>query len=309
MSKMTFLKLSEKVILEEKKPVTPMEIWNIGKQKGYTDEMETQGKTPWQTIGARIYVDIRDNQESIFLKIKSKPVKFFLKSLVSGQELQKIEKKEIEKAEKPKKNGFSERELHPFLSYYTYNYMHVFTKTIFHEKSNKKSFTQWIHPDIVGVYFPIGEWQEDLLNFSKEIGASSMKLFSFELKKELDFHNLRESFFQAVSNSSWANEGYLVAVEIDSDEEFQYEIKRLSTSFGIGIIQIDIDDPDSTRTIYPAKFKNELDWENMNKLADENPDFKEFLRRIKTDYKSNEVRKELYDKISEAETLIVNIKK
>jgi hypothetical protein len=33
------------------------------------------------------------------------------------------------------------------------------------------------------------------------------------MKKELNFSNLRESYFQAVSNSSWANEGYLVTAE------------------------------------------------------------------------------------------------
>jgi hypothetical protein len=309
MSKMTFLKLSEIVIKEEKKPLTPMEIWEIGKEKGYSSEMETQGKTPWQTIGARLYVDIKDNENSIFIKIKSKPVKFYLKSLTIGQDLQKIEEKETEKTDKGKKFGFLERDLHPFLSYYTYNYMHVYTKTIYHEKSDKKKFSQWIHPDIVGIYFPIDDWQDELLSFSKEIGVAALKLFSFELKRELGFHNLRESFFQAVSNSTWANEGYLVAAEIDTDEEFQYEIKRLSTSFGIGIIQIDINDPDSTKIIYPARSKNELDWENMNKLADENPDFKEFLKRIKTDYMGSEVRKELYDKIYEAEKLLEMIKK
>ncbi|WP_211274637.1 hypothetical protein [Anaerobacillus arseniciselenatis] len=29
----------------------------------------------------------------------------------------------------------------------------------------------------------------------------------------------REVFFQAVSNSSWANEGYLVAVDIDTSND------------------------------------------------------------------------------------------
>jgi hypothetical protein len=45
------------------------------------------------------------------------------------------------------------------------------------------------------------------------------------LKKDLNFSNLRESYFQAVSNFSWANEGYLVAVEIDTDKEFMEPIK------------------------------------------------------------------------------------
>jgi hypothetical protein len=40
------------------------------------------------------------------------------------------------------------------------------------------------------------------------------------MKKNLNFTNLREYYFQAVSNSSWANEGYIVALDIDEDESF-----------------------------------------------------------------------------------------
>ena len=250
--KLTFLKLSEKILFEEKKPLTSIEIWELAKLKGYDKEIGTQGKTPWQTINAQIYVNIRDKQNSIFIRIKSKPVKFYLKSLDSLNEISKIVKVEINKVEKPKKFTYIERELHPFLAYYANTYLKIFTKTIFHEKSEKKKFSQWIHPDIVGASFSIDEFQEEVLAFSKEIGAPIIKLYSFELKRELNFQNLRESFFQAVSNSSWANEGYLVAAEI-------------------------------------------------------NPDFKDFLKRIKTDLNSNEIRKELYDKVYENADELVKI--
>lgn len=79
MKKMTFLELAKKIIEEEKKPLSPYEIWEIAKRKGYDKDVGTEGKTPWQTIGARIYVDIRDNKKSPFIKIKSKPTKFFFK--------------------------------------------------------------------------------------------------------------------------------------------------------------------------------------------------------------------------------------
>ena len=36
---------------------------------------------------------------------------------------------------------------------------------------------------------------------------SSVKIFSFELKKDLNFANLRQYYFQAVSNLSLANGG------------------------------------------------------------------------------------------------------
>lgn len=309
MKKLTFKELAQKVLEEEKRPLTVREIWEIAVEKGYDKLVNSSGKTPWRTVGAQIYVDMRDNMDSPFIKIDSKPRKFFLKTLVSEAELKDIEEKERGKIEEPKKLKYSERELHPFLSYFAYTYMNVYTKTIYHEKSNKKKYAQWLHPDIVGVYFPIEEWKTEVIDFAKEIGYPSIILYSFELKKELGFHNLRESFFQAVSNSSWANEGYLVAANIDQDDELLSELKRLSTAFGIGIIRLDIDDPDSSEIIIPAKHKNELDWDTMNKLASENPDFREFLKRIKTDLSSKEIRKEKYDKVYEREELIKRLKK
>ena len=72
---------------------------------------------------------------------------------------------------------------------------------------------------------------------------------------------------------------------------------------------MDLDDPDSSEVVIPAKHKNELDWDTMNKLACENPDFREFLKRIKIDLSSKEIRKEKYDAVYKSEELIVRIKK
>ena len=223
--------------------------------------------------------------------------------------MKRIEERERGKIEAPKKLRYPERELHPFLTYFARTYMGIYVKTIYHEKSNKKEYSQWLHPDMVGVYFSIEEWKSEVIDFSREIGSPSIKLYSFEIKRELGFHNLRESFFQAVSNSSWANEGYLVAANIDKDEELLSELKRLSTSFGIGIIKLDIDDPDSSEVVLPARQKMELDWETINKLAKENPDFRNFLKRIKIDLSSKEIRKEEYDKVIKVEALIGKIEK
>lgn len=295
-------------MIEEQRPLSPMEIWELAKIKGYDQQVGTQGKTPWQTIGALIYINIRDNPKSVFVKIKSKPTKFYLKKLVPQGELTKIENQE-KNVSQPVQLKFTERDLHPFLAYYAYTYMLVFTKTIYHEKSKKKSFSQWLHPDMVGVYFPIGEWNNDVLDFSKELGSSALKLYSFELKQQLDFTNLREAFFQTVSNSSWANEAYLVAAEINADEDFRNELKRLSSSFGIGIISLNVEDPDAAEILYPAKYRSELDWDNMNKLANENPDFRDFLVRARKDFVGNEIWKEQYDKVFEPSDLTLGIKK
>lgn len=308
MGQWTFLKLVKKILEEEKKPLSSEEIWEVAKSKGYDKYVGTQGKTPWATIGAQIYVNIRDKKDSPFIKIDTRPKRFYLRSLIKAGEEEKFIEEQPVSVLPLKKFEYLEQDLHPFLVYYTHYYLKAYTKTIQHAKSGKGEFSEWIHPDMVGCYFPLDEWKPEVVDFSSTIGNISIKLYSFEIKRELNFSNLRESFFQTVSNSSWANEGYLVASEISNDEDFRNELKRLSTSFGIGVIKINIDDPDSTEVVFPAKFKEYLDWDAINKLTI-NSDFKEFLKRIKIDISSKEIRREKYDKILVKEELIKLVKK
>jgi hypothetical protein len=190
------------------------------------------------------------------------------------------------------------------LSYYVYIYNSIYTKTIFHENSKKKVFAQWQHPNIVGVFYPMEQWEPEIFDVVNYTGNQPVKIFSYELKKKLDFSNLRESYFQAVSNSYWANEGYLVASEIDRSDDFMSEVIRLSNSFGIGLISLDTTNPDDSEILIQARQKEILDIEMMNKISQINPNFKEFLMRIRTDLSSKEIRKEKFDKIIETDELI-----
>lgn len=81
--------------------------------------------------------------------------------------------------------------------------------------------------------------ENNVLNLIKKFDQLPVKIFSFELKIDLNFSNYKEYFFQAVSNSSWAHEGYLVALNIAEDDEFIEALQKLSLSFGIGIIRLD----------------------------------------------------------------------
>lgn len=289
----TLKDLAEKVLFETKKPMSAEEIWNYAVEKGYNKLQAWKGKTPWITIAAKIKSDIRDNDQSKFEKINERPAKFVYKGLDIVEYSNNIEKNNFYY------HKYNERDLHKFLTYYVFNYMGIYTKTIYHEKSKKrdKGSNEWLHPDMVGFYFPLNDWDENVINLSNNIGSTPVKLYSFELKRKLEFSNIRESFFQAVSNSSWSNEGYLVAASICNDGEFIDELKRLSSSFGIGIIQIDIDSPDDSKIIFPAKNKNELDWETINKLNSINNDFKEFISDVKVCVTSNKIYKAAYDKI------------
>ncbi|GHV83604.1 hypothetical protein AGMMS50212_09440 [Spirochaetia bacterium] len=285
--------IAEEIIKDAQKPLSPEEIWDIAESQGFKEKLKLTGKTIPKTIGAQLYIDIKENPDSRFVKMKTKPTRFYLKehpfniTLLDNQP----------KTTALKKTSYDERDLHKLLTYYVYTYYSIYTKTIFHETSKKKTFAQWQHPDLVGVYFPMEQWETEVFDIVKYTGNQPVKIFSYELKKELDFSNLRESYFQAVSNSSWANEGYLVSAVIDQSEDFISEIKRLSNSFGIGLIQLNVNNPDDSEIIIPARQKDILDIEMINKIVQINPDFKEFISRIKIDLNSKEIRKEKFDKI------------
>jgi uncharacterized protein len=303
---MTFLELAEKIVREEKKPMAPEEIWQAAQAKGYDIAVGSLGKTPWASIGAQLYMSVKSDPDSIWVRSGRRPTRFFLKELsLSGHfpaPSSPVPSRASPATPLPSE-GYLERDLHPILAYFAFHNLKAYCKTINHLRSDRKEFGEWVHPDMVGVYFSLEDWVPAVVEFGSAVGSVSIKLFSFELKRELTFGNLREAFFQTVSNSSWANEGYLAAAHVSQDEEFQIELQRLSSSFGIGIVELSVDDPDSSRVLYPARQKEYLDWDTINKLT-LNQDFVEFLNRVKKDLNSKEVRKERYDAVLTSELLI-----
>lgn len=295
----TLRDFAEEVISYYKIPLSTVEIWQYGKELEYEKKGGFIGKTPWTTIAQKLMIDIQENPLSKFILIENtRPKKFFLKDL-------QLSVTELPKPSEKIKLQFEEKELHAYLTYFAYTFMgRIYTKTIRHNKSfRQNAYQKWLHPDLVGVSYPIDVWENETIDLSKEMGLIPLRIYSFELKRELHDGNLRESFFQAVSNSSWAHEAYLVTAILEQDDEFLKELKRLSNSFGIGIIKLDIKNADDSEVVIPAKINENLDWETINKLAGANPDFKEFLKRIKNDARNNEIIKEKYEKIEEVENL------
>ena len=124
----TFLNLIKDVMEMEKKPLTVSQIWKCGEKHGLTDKVGSKGKTPINTLQARLYLDIRDNENSIFVQTSKRPSMFYLKNM-------NVEKHELEmQDEEP--SGYNERDLHILLSSYVYAApeFHCVTKTIYHEK-------------------------------------------------------------------------------------------------------------------------------------------------------------------------------
>lgn len=300
---MSLLKLAEEIIKEANRPLSSKEIWEIAETQNARTILGLKGRTVAATIGARIYVDIRDNKKSVFERVNTPPVQFYLNYLPPYQPPQSP------KAPQTTSPKYLEKDLHPLLSYYVNNFYSIYTKTIPHIKSTKKAFAQWQHPDIVGVFYPMKDLDESVADVVNHTGKQRVKFFSYELKRELNFKNLRVAFFQTVSNSSWANESYLVTAKIDDSEEFMEEISRLSNSFGIGVILLNVDNPDDCAIILNARQKDVVDIQTMNKLAQLNPNFRHFLSRIKKDLDDKRTNAdEKFDEILGMDKLIAKYK-
>ena len=100
-----------------------------------------------------------------------------------------------------------------------------------------------------------------------------------EIKREIKSdYELKKCFFQAVSNSSWANYGYLVAFEISSN--LRDEMERLNQSFGIGIIELQ-SNPYESQVLFPSRYK-ELDFQTIDKLCEINKSFEKFITQTET---------------------------
>ncbi len=169
----TFLQMAQKVLNEVEQPLTASEIWQVAVTKGYDKLVDSKGKTPWATLAAHLYVDVRDNPTAVFAPIGTRPKRFILKSQIGkvgeGAQVTLI-------AAKTPKSQFLEKDLHPLMVYYGFYYLKAYMKTISHNRSDKKGFGEWAHPDIVGCYFPFRDWDSEVVEVSTIMGNTAVKL-------------------------------------------------------------------------------------------------------------------------------------
>lgn len=297
-------------VLEITGPISPTEVYDKAKELFERGEIENMfdygGKTPHQSVSSYIYTALNKGEELPFFKVQEKPALIALKSAMNEPVLN------TEKPSAPSVKIMHERDLHPFLTYMAINNENLkcYTKTIFHEESSKsiKGMDRWLYPDMVGVRFLHAELSnENLIAFSKKFDTLPVKLVSFELKKEISVNNCRECYFQAISNSSWANEGYLVGCHIDThNPQLMDLLKRLHASFGIGVIDLRTDE-DKSAILLNAKYKEKIDYTMAQELSDKNPKFSGFLKSV-VDYDPDFPNryKDEFDEIKKKEELYPN---
>ncbi|GAA9425541.1 COG2958 family protein [Helicobacter pylori] len=302
-------------VLEITGPIKVTEVYDKAKElfeKGKIENMfDCGGNTPHQSVSAFIYTALNKGEELPFFKVQEKPVLIALKSAAKEPVLN-MEKPSVPNAKIAHNKIVHERDLHPFLTYMAINNENLkcYTKTIFHEESLKspKGIDRWLYPDMVGVRFLHAELSnENLIAFSKKFDTLPVKLVSFELKREISVHNCRECYFQAISNSSWANEGYLVGRHIDThNPQLMDLLKRLHGSFGIGVIDLRTDE-DKSAILLNAKYKEKIDYTVALELSEKNEKFSGFLKSVVDYDPAHSYRyKDEFDEIKKKEGLYPN---
>lgn len=300
---MTFLELAYETLKKIQAPLTDKQIWEKSQELGF--KIESAGKTPWRTIGARIYIDIKENPQTKFIKVSSRPTLFFIKDIEINKKEEKRIEKEIVEIEKENEH-YNEKDLHALLTYFLKASPHFecVAKTINEKVSHrgKKGENEWLHPDMVGVHFSFDDYNEQTKKLINRFNIVKCDLFSFEIKKKVTFSTLRQYYFQAVSNSSWANEGYLVALEYGDDSDLLEEMQRLANSFGIGFIKLNPDYVEESEILVQADHKDELDWDTINKLAEKNKNFAQLIDFITEDLQVGKIKSK-YDRVLSEEEM------
>ncbi len=309
------IEIVQSVLEAIKEPIKVTLVYDKAKElfeKGEIENMfDCGGETPHQSVSSYIYTALSKGEELPFKKVREKPTLIALKGAAKEPVLN-TQKPSAPSVKIAHNKIMHERDLHPFLTYMAFynENLKCYTKTIFHEESSKspKGMDRWLYPDMVGVRFLHAELSnENLIAFSKKFDTLPVKLVSFELKKEISVHNCRECYFQAISNSSWANEGYLVGCNINTQNtELMDLLKRLHASFGIGVIDLRTDE-DKSAILLNAKYKEKIDYTVASELSEKNKKFSGFLKSVVDYDPAHSYRyKDEFDEVKKKEELYPN---
>lgn len=186
-----------------------------------------------------------------------------------------------------KKNNQFEKDLYPILAKFCHS-INIDTLRIDEKESRKdkgKNYNKWLHADVVGFQDLITDFNAQAKECLIKYADERSYLYSFEVKDgRIETWNLREYFFQTVSNSSWANYSYLVAEDVN--ENAIDELQLLCSSFKIGYIQLNREIPLDSQIIIKAP-KTVLDWNMINRIANENKDFQKYMENITLVYEGH----------------------
>ena len=223
---------------------------------------------------------------------EGRPRRYYYSERSDSAEVAAVESEGTSAAADASALKIDEHALYPLLSQYLWEEFGVFSKRVDEKRSSNKrgpNGNRWLYPDVVGMEDLGADWHQEGRDCVNQYSDKRTKLWSFEAKLLINRSNVRECFFQAVSNSSWANFGYLVAAEIGGTDTLK-ELRMLFAAHGIGFIKLDVDNPADSQVLIPARERDEIDWDMANRLATENRDFLEYVKLVKQFYQTGEAR-------------------
>ncbi len=224
---------------------------------------------------------------------EDRPRRYYFTDLSEAEEVEAVETTPKQTLGKE----FSENDLYPKLAKYLKDDFGIYCKRINEKRSANKSGpkgNQWLYPDLIGFEALSRNWSSTIQTLVSSRSDPQSVLWSFEVKKLVNRSNVREVFFQALSNSAWANLGYLVAAEISGSGTLE-ELSMLSAQHGIGVLQLSTDKETESSILIQARSRTAVDWTAANRLCDENSDARDVFNQVRVFHQSGEVNDQFWD--------------
>ena len=238
---------------------------------------------------------------NVATKDKPRPRKYYWQAIPEQPHL--MVEEEPDDLDEPIENlpssltSFSEHDLYPLLISYLSEDLGLNCRRIDERKSKNmrgSGGNHWLHPDIVALETLDKGWSEVVRACVRGSNDAVFRLWSFEVKKTLNRSNVRKSFFQAVSNSSWANFAYLVTANLDSAVEA--ELLMLSGLHGVGVLLLNQQSLFDSQILIPARERTNIDWLSVNRIVEENSDFEAFIDQVGIYSQTGRLTKSLWNK-------------
>ena len=194
-----------------------------------------------------------------------------------------VEAEAAEEIPLPDRSSFVEHDLYPTAVEFLAAEYNVHAFRIDERRSSNAGASgsnRWLYPDVVGIQSLAQGLNAEVAEAIRVSTDRKVKLWSVEVKVLLNRSNVREAYYQAVSNSSWANLGYLAAVQIEGVGTLD-ELRILYGMHGIGLIKLDRDNPAESEILIPARERLEIEWAMCSRLANENPDFRNYIKKVR----------------------------
>ena len=231
-----------------------------------------------------------------FKTTEERPRQFYYSQKSDKEEVKTAEKGESTSLKKTGKESPKEKALYRPLCQFLYREQGIYPMRIneSHKKGGgEKGTNKWLHPDVVAMEVLGKDWERVISECVKHNADKKVRLWSFEVKILINRSNVREVFFQTVSNSSWANYAYLVAETIEGIGTLK-ELRMLGSLHGVGLIRLNKDEPTESDVLIPAR-KMEVDWDAASRLAKENKDFCLYIEKINDFHKLGKTDKRNWD--------------